>query len=144
MPALAWWWLATAAVVCSDQASKAILCRRVGVNRSVRVAGGVRLHHVASAESLFGVRSAPGIALLLWGAAVSSGLLVIALARPIGGSAAAVGVAVALGGATGNLIDRLVRGHIVDFIEIGLWPTFNLADAAITVGIGLTVAALGL
>jgi signal peptidase II len=141
MPTLAWLWLTIATVVCCDQASKAILCKRVALNRSVRAGGGVRLHRVASVESLLGVRSPPRVALLLWGVAVSCGLLV-ALARPVGGGAAVVGVAVALGGATGNLLDRLVRGHIVDFIEIGLWPTFNLADAAITGGTALTVAAL--
>ncbi len=142
MPMLAWVWLTIAGVVCCDQASKAILCWRVALSRSVRVGGRVRLHHVASVESLFGVRSAPRVALPLWGVAATCGMLMIAFDRPMGGGVAAVGVAVAVGGATGNLLDRLVRGHIVDFIEIGLWPTFNLADAAITGGTALTVAAL--
>ncbi len=40
-----------------------------------------------------------------------------------------------LGGATGNLIDRLRIGHVTDFISIGIWPTFNIADSAVTVGV---------
>ena len=37
-----------------------------------------------------------------------------------------------LGGVLGNLIDRLFRGHVIDFIDISFWPSFNVADAAIT------------
>ena len=59
-----------------------------------------------------------------------------------GGEGARAGVAVALGGATGNLLDRLLRGHIVDFIEIGLWPIFNVADVGIVAGLGLTLTVL--
>jgi signal peptidase II len=92
-------------------------------------------------ESLFGVRSPPRVALFLWGVAASCGLLVIALDRTAG-VGAAVGVAVAVGGATGNLLDRLARGHIVDFIQVGWWPIFNVADTAIVGGIALTVAAV--
>lgn len=49
-----------------------------------------------------------------------------------------------LGGAVGNLIDRLRRGYVVDFVDFGYranwWPVFNVADAAITVGVTLLVA----
>ncbi|MFO8016471.1 MAG: signal peptidase II [Candidatus Woesearchaeota archaeon] len=43
--------------------------------------------------------------------------------------------ALVFGGALGNLIDRLILGHVVDFIDISFWPTFNIADIAITTGI---------
>ena len=39
-----------------------------------------------------------------------------------------------LGGAIGNLIDRIVYGHVIDFIDFRVWPVFNLADSAITIG----------
>lgn len=55
-------------------------------------------------------------------------------------NAACIGAA--LGGAAGNIADRLRRGAIVDFIAIGRWPPFNLADAAIVAGIGLLVLSL--
>ena len=52
-----------------------------------------------------------------------------------------------LGGACGNLLDRLLRGAVIDFIDIGTsswrWPTFNVADIAITLG-GITLAVVGL
>jgi signal peptidase II len=57
--------------------------------------------------------------------------------RTVPNSAAAIGVGMILGGAIGNLADRLFRGHhgaVVDFIYSGFWPTFNLADASIVCG----------
>jgi signal peptidase II len=42
-----------------------------------------------------------------------------------------------LGGALGNVVDRLLLQHVVDFIQVGWWPTFNLADSGISVGVVL-------
>jgi signal peptidase II len=51
------------------------------------------------------------------------------------------GLSLVLGGAVGNLIDRLWLGHVVDFLDVyygaSHWPAFNVADSAITVGAGL-------
>jgi signal peptidase II len=44
-------------------------------------------------------------------------------------------LALELGGATGNLIDRLAYGKVIDFIDFKVWPVFNLADSAITLGL---------
>lgn len=61
----------------------------------------------------------------------------------------AVGLALLIGGAIGNLIDRLLLGHVVDFIQVYLpvipmalfnpWPAFNIADSAITLGVGILI-----
>ncbi len=48
-----------------------------------------------------------------------------------------VAYAVLLGGALGNLLDRLFRGYVVDFVHVHGWPIFNVADVAICVGVGL-------
>jgi signal peptidase II len=54
-----------------------------------------------------------------------------------------IGLALILGGAIGNLWDRLVSGHVVDFLLFSIgsyqWPVFNLADSAIVIGAGLLV-----
>jgi signal peptidase II len=42
-----------------------------------------------------------------------------------------------LGGAIGNLLDRVRLGYVVDFIDVGFWPVFNLADSAIVIGVGI-------
>lgn len=55
---------------------------------------------------------------------------------------AIAGIGLVLGGVSGNVVDLLWRGGIVDFIAIGPWPIFNLADAAIVCGLVLTILAL--
>ena len=136
----AWVGLTVASVVGVDQASKAMLLSRLRLASSIRIGKGVRLRHAANAGWwAHGVRS-PTALVLLWGVAVSSAALVLELGGLHGGLARA-GVAVALGGATANLVDRLARGRIVDFVEIGFWPVFNIADAGIVAGIGLTLMA---
>ncbi|MGC9456610.1 MAG: signal peptidase II [Halothiobacillaceae bacterium] len=53
------------------------------------------------------------------------------------------GLALVIGGALGNLIDRLLYGHVVDFLDFHVgghhWPAFNIADAAITIGVGILI-----
>ena len=55
----------------------------------------------------------------------------------------AAGIALVLGGAIGNLIDRSLYGHVIDFIEVYYrdwhWPHFNIADSAISIGAGLLI-----
>ncbi|NNL07204.1 MAG: signal peptidase II, partial [Gammaproteobacteria bacterium] len=55
----------------------------------------------------------------------------------------AIGIALVLGGAIGNLIDRSIYGHVIDFIEIYYrdwhYPHFNIADSAISIGVGLVI-----
>lgn len=53
-----------------------------------------------------------------------------------------VAIGLELGGAIGNLIDRIRIGHVTDFISVGNFPVFNIADASITVGVGLMLIAL--
>lgn len=58
------------------------------------------------------------------------------------------GLGLVLGGAAGNLVDRLVRapgflhGHVVDFVSVGWWPIFNVADSALTVGVVVIAVAV--
>ena len=47
------------------------------------------------------------------------------------------GLFLVLAGAVGNLIDRIIYGHVLDFIDFRIWPVFNMADSAITIGAGL-------
>jgi signal peptidase II len=53
------------------------------------------------------------------------------------------GLALVMGGAVGNLVDRALRGHVVDFIHVSGWPVFNVADVAIVAGGLLVVLARG-
>lgn len=52
------------------------------------------------------------------------------------------GLALILGGGISNLIDRLMRGCVVDFVDLKIWPAFNLADAAICIGVAVLIYSL--
>lgn len=52
------------------------------------------------------------------------------------------GLGLILGGALGNLADRLVLGRVIDFIDFGIWPVFNIADSCITIGTGMVIFSL--
>jgi len=54
----------------------------------------------------------------------------------------ALAVALVVGGAIGNVIDRIFRGYVVDFVAVGEFPRFNLADSAITIGVLLLLVAM--
>jgi signal peptidase II len=72
--------------------------------------------------------------------------LLIGLGRTVPTVASAVAVGMILGGAVGNLVDRLARGNggaVIDFVDFHFWPTFNLADACIVVGAVLLVVSIG-
>ena len=49
-----------------------------------------------------------------------------------------------LGGAGGNLVDRLLQGHVTDFISVGSFPVFNIADSSITIGVGVLILGMWL
>ncbi|MCG5493713.1 MULTISPECIES: signal peptidase II [Ectothiorhodospira] len=61
-----------------------------------------------------------------------------------GETGTAISLALILGGAIGNVIDRILHGHVIDFIDVHYagyhWPTFNIADSAITIGAVILIA----
>ncbi len=85
-----------------------------------------------------GNRAFHGAALVaFWCAALAAAVVLIRSGVWFRSSAARFGVAAALGGAAGNLLDMLRRRSVVDFIDVGWWPCFNLADVAIVCGLAL-------
>ncbi|MDE1921964.1 MAG: lipoprotein signal peptidase [Gammaproteobacteria bacterium] len=140
------WLLVSAAVVLADQASKAYIARHYGefeFTRVLPVLDITRMQNVGAAFSL--LASASGwqrwffIALAL---GVSVALTTWLLRMPRGANKLlSAGLALILGGAVGNVIDRIRIGSVIDFIHFhwnqAYFPAFNLADSAITVGAGL-------
>ena len=134
--------LAAVLVAAGDQVSKAVVLSRwpVAAAASPRPFIAIRcmLNRRGALASFLG---APAL-LALWAAAV--GLAALMLASMAGhGVLMPIGIGMLIGGAAGNVLDRLRRGAIVDFIVIGPWPVFNLADAAIVAGVGLVLLSLG-
>jgi signal peptidase II len=100
------------------------------------------------AFGVFSNSSSPWLApLLLVSSALVIALLVwLLVAGRAGGSLAQAGLALILGGAAGNALDRLIHGGVTDFLEVRLgtyrWPAFNVADSAISIGAVLVLVEL--
>ncbi|MGH8234878.1 MAG: signal peptidase II [Rhodanobacteraceae bacterium] len=137
------WLVASAAVIVLDQITKAIVLRTLVpdmphaviphfLNWTLAFNRGAAFSFLADGAGwqtwLFG----------LLAVAVSIGLIVWLTRTRRGDWRTALPVALIIGGALGNLIDRLVHGRVTDFIQVywhtWSWPTFNIADSAITVG----------
>jgi len=88
------------------------------------------------------VRAHRGAWLTLWVVEIAALIGLVELVPVFRGVAVQVALGVALGGATGNLLDRLRRGRVVDFIDLGFWPAFNLADVAIVCGAAVAILAI--
>jgi signal peptidase II len=132
---------AAAAVACADQASKALAGRLLADGRFHLVGWRSGFRWVLNPRG--GVVAMPvRWAIFAWIAALAgAGLVVVQGSRSLG-IGGAVGLGLALGGATGNLGDRVLRGAVVDFIALWAWPTFNLADAAMVAGAALLAGSL--
>ncbi len=130
------------AVVALDQLVKMIVRASVAPGDVVDVVPGVDLVHTINtgiAFSLFSGRTGI-IAVLTFAAIAVIAVVLVAYAGehrlvPVGGG-------LLLGGSIGNLIDRISRGGVTDFIAIGPWPPFNVADMAITSGAIVLILAL--
>ncbi|MBU0611607.1 MAG: signal peptidase II [Armatimonadetes bacterium] len=126
--------LAAAFVVAVDQLSKWLVVTHLHLGDSVRVCSLLQLKYTHNSGMAFGLWSGGGkalpalaalciVALLIWGSRY-------ARRSPLVGWA----LALVVGGALGNMIDRLRLGHVTDFIDLSFWPVFNFADACVVVG----------
>jgi signal peptidase II len=124
----------TIAVVAADQATKALVRANVDLGARDGVFPGVEIVHVRNRGVAFGLFSDGGLVLVAIGVASVVALLAFFAThsrRPL----VWLPTGLLLGGAAGNLIDRLRQGFVTDFIDLPLWPAFNLADTCITIGV---------
>lgn len=138
-PARRAWCLAAgvcALVLAADQIVKAVVEAQLEVGQHVDVVGpfGLTLSHNAGVA--FGLAGGGGGALIAI-TIVALAVVGILFAREPTRPGLWLAAALLAGGALGNLIDRVRAGVVTDYIDIGSWPNFNLADIAITVGVVL-------
>jgi signal peptidase II len=125
-------------VVVMDQVSKMLVMNSMHLNQSIPVIPNVLhityIHNFGGAFGILAHRT--GIFVFV---AVVVVILLSVFSRQIPQEEGLLRMALALqlGGAVGNLIDRLRFGFVVDFLDIRVWPIFNVADMAIVAGIGL-------
>ena len=96
-----------------------------------------RITHITNSGAAFGIF--PNQSNFFVFIAVVVALVIVLYYRylPTGSWLIRLSLGLQLGGAIGNLLDRLRYGHVVDFVDIGFWPIFNVADLAIVIGVGI-------
>jgi signal peptidase II len=133
-----------AAVVAVDQLTKWVAVRRLADGHHVHIISTLQLRLVHNRGSAFGLgsRYAPLLAL----AAAVIVFVLLTTRHRLQGWLPLLALALVVGGATGNLLDRTFRhgegflgGAVVDFVDLQWWPVFNAADASITIGAALLV-----
>jgi signal peptidase II len=122
------------AVVALDQAVKAIVNGTLALGESVAVFPGLDIVNVRNRGVAFGMFADGGALLVVLTAVALIALLAFFLTHS-GRPLVWLPVGLLLGGAAGNLIDRARQGSVTDYIDPVLWPAFNVADIAITLGV---------
>jgi signal peptidase II len=136
---------AAAGVAVVDQITKAIVRSRYDLYETTEVIPGffnlTRIHNTGAAFGMLNSTDLPMKTTLLGliAAAALIGLAVYAASLPPDQRVTRLGLALIIGGAAGNLVDRITAGYVVDFVDVyfGSWHfwAFNIADAAITIGV---------
>lgn len=132
------------AIVALDQVSKHLVMRAIPFHESIPLLDGFfNLVHIRNRGMAFGLMNRPGSSLstylLVAATLVAVGLLIFWFTRlKDKGLTMVLPLSFILGGAIGNLIDRVRMGEVIDFLDFYIgpyhWPAFNVADSAITVG----------
>ena len=143
----AWpWFLGALALVAADQATKAMVLARFAPGERLELTGFLNLVLFFNKGAAFSLLAqAPGwqTPVLVLSAVAALAILSALIARNPGKPLLCTGLALVLGGALGNLVDRLRFGHVVDFIDVHAagwhWPAFNVADSGITVGAAILI-----
>jgi signal peptidase II len=129
------------AAAVADQVTKALVVRELSLGEEVAVAGPLAIHHVQNTGIAFGLfAGATAIVAVITGVAIAWMIAVFARGggrHPV----LPVGLGLVIGGAASNLVDRVRLGHVTDYLDVGFWPAFNLADTFIVVGVGVLVTA---
>jgi signal peptidase II len=136
-------------IVIFDQAAKIAVRSRMDLYESISVISGVlsltRVHNTGAAFGMLNSVDFPYKTLVvgLVAMAALSGLAIYAATLDASQRLSRLGLALIIGGAAGNLIDRIAYGYVLDFVDAyyGNWHfwAFNVADAAISVGVGLMI-----
>jgi signal peptidase II len=121
-------------VLALDQLTKHTIASGIAEGDSRRFLPGIKFVHVRNKGVAFGFFSGGGTLVLAFTATALAALLLFFVLRPTR-PWLWVPTGLLIGGAIGNLIDRIAHGAVTDFIKLPLWPAFNVADMAITFGV---------
>lgn len=131
-----------AAAIVSDQATKHIVSSQLALDDRIHVLGPFSIHHVQNSGIAFGL-FAGATPLVTALTALAVGWMLVFFARS-GARHPVLPIALGLliGGSASNLVDRVLLGHVTDFLDFRYWPAFNLADSFIVIGVAVLLGAL--
>lgn len=125
-------------IVVLDQVVKAAIMQAIGpaaeTSRVDLLGTWLALEYVENRGVAFGLLAGIGPLVVVIPFLVLAVLLVVTIRAPQAPIWQVIGVGLVGGGAIGNLIDRLRFGYVIDFISVGFWPNFNVADSAVSLG----------
>lgn len=128
------------AVSATDQLSKTWIRTNLVVGQSIPETGFFQITHARNTGAAFGLFYGQSFALTIVALVGITAILLYALFTHrhfpfLDNILSKSALGLVLGGTVGNLIDRFRQGHVTDFIDVGIWPVFNLADSAIVIGV---------
>ena len=137
-----WFLLVALVIVGADQLVKWVIRETVERGDSHPVVWPLEIVHVTNSGAAFGMFQGAGPLLIMTSVVGMAAILVYLLNPGFAHPLMRLGLALMLGGAVGNLIDRVKDGEVVDFIKVPNFPAFNVADSAITIGVLLLAWAM--
>ena len=124
-----------------DRVLKKLVESSMQLGDSIPVVPGIlHLTYIKNDGGAFGILGGQGSILLL-GSAVAVAFVLWMLLEGPPARLMVLGCGLILGGAAGNLLDRLAAGEVTDYVDLRVWPVFNAADAAIVLGVGVLLLA---
>lgn len=121
-------------VLSLDQLTKSFIIQRLTCNQSIPVIPGIfHLTLVYNRGAAFGILKNQ-VPLFIFFSLIAISIIFIAIKDRNQDKFTLISLALILAGAIGNLIDRILLGYVIDFLDFRIWPVFNIADSAITIG----------
>lgn len=131
--------LVALAVIALDQISKFLVRTNMTLGQSIPEEGFFRITYATNTGGAFGIFANQAFLITIIAIAGIITILIYVRYSPLNRMPFRIALGLLLGGTAGNLIDRLSIGWVVDFIDIGAWPVFNLADSVIVVSMIILV-----
>lgn len=126
-------------VVALDQISKFFIRANMALGQSIPEEGFFRITYGTNTGGVFGLFANQAFLITLTAIVGVAAILVYSRYPLFNRVLVRIALGLLLGGAVGNLIDRIRFGEVVDFIDVGAWPVFNVADSAVVVGVILII-----
>lgn len=133
-------YLITGIILVLDQWIKLLIRNNFQVNQSLPVIKNIfHLTYIRNIGAGFGILAGYRYLFIMISLVTIGGLLVYRYRLNARSPFLDTSVGLIIGGATGNIADRLRLGYVVDYLDFRIWPVFNLADSAVVIGVGLLI-----